>query len=57
MPESIEDLLAPSVVRTVVDGVAEGRLLGGNVALLAASLGTPTAAKPADRVLASAERN
>jgi muramoyltetrapeptide carboxypeptidase len=50
-PESIDDLLAPSVVRTVVAGTAEGRLLGGNLALLAASLGTPTAAKPAGIVV------
>ena len=50
-PESIEDLLAPTGARTVVAGTAEGRLLGGNLALLAASLGTPTFAQPAGIVL------
>jgi muramoyltetrapeptide carboxypeptidase len=50
-PESIEDFLAPVGARTVVAGTAEGRLLGGNLALLAASIGTPTFAKPAGIVL------
>ncbi|GAA1617053.1 LD-carboxypeptidase [Kribbella sancticallisti] len=45
-PESVTDLLAPVGARTVVPGTAEGRLLGGNLALLAASLGTPTLARP-----------
>jgi muramoyltetrapeptide carboxypeptidase len=45
-PESVKDLFAPVGVRTVVAGTAEGRLLGGNLALLAASLGTPTFARP-----------
>jgi muramoyltetrapeptide carboxypeptidase len=45
-PESVTDLLAPQGARTVVPGTAEGRLLGGNLALLSASIGTPTAAKP-----------
>ncbi|QNE23068.1 LD-carboxypeptidase [Kribbella qitaiheensis] len=50
-PESVTDLLAPVGARTVVPGTAEGRLLGGNLALLAASLGTPTFAKPAGIVV------
>lgn len=45
-PESVTDLLAPAGATTVVEGVAEGRLLGGNLALLASSLGTPTCVKP-----------
>jgi muramoyltetrapeptide carboxypeptidase len=45
-PESVIDLLAPAGARTLTAGRAEGRLLGGNVALLAASLGTPTARRP-----------
>ncbi|MEV8377270.1 LD-carboxypeptidase [Kribbella sp. NPDC056861] len=50
-PETVEDLLAPTGARTVVAGTAEGRLLGGNLALLATSLGSPTFAKPAGIVL------
>ncbi|WBQ05316.1 S66 peptidase family protein [Kribbella sp. CA-293567] len=50
-PESIADLLAPTGARTVVAGTAEGRLLGGNLALLATSIGTPTFAQPAGIVL------
>jgi muramoyltetrapeptide carboxypeptidase len=50
-PESVKDLLAPRAVRTVVAGAAEGRLLGGNLALLASSLGTPTAVRPDGIVL------
>jgi len=45
-PESVKDLLGPTGARTLVPGTAEGRLLGGNLALLAASLGTPTFAQP-----------
>ncbi|MEV6412136.1 LD-carboxypeptidase [Kribbella sp. NPDC051718] len=45
-PESVKDLLAPRAARTVVPGTAEGRLLGGNLALLASSLGTPTSVRP-----------
>ncbi|TCO24896.1 muramoyltetrapeptide carboxypeptidase [Kribbella steppae] len=45
-PTSVTDLLAPAGARTVVDGVAEGPLRGGNLALLAASVGTPTYAPP-----------
>ncbi|MFC0628190.1 S66 peptidase family protein [Kribbella deserti] len=45
-PESITDLLAPSAARTLVSGRAEGRLLGGNLAMLASSLGTPTELRP-----------
>jgi muramoyltetrapeptide carboxypeptidase len=50
-PESVTDLLAPVGARTVVAGTAEGRLLGGNLALLAGSLGTPTFARPAGIVV------
>jgi muramoyltetrapeptide carboxypeptidase len=50
-PESVIDLLAPAGARTVVSGTTEGRLLGGNLALLAASLGTPTFARPAGIVV------
>ena len=50
-PESITDLLAPNGGREVFGGVAEGRLLGGNLALLATSLGTPTYAQPAGVVV------
>ncbi len=45
-PLSVHDLLAPAGARTVVDGVAEGPLRGGNLALLAASIGTATYARP-----------
>jgi muramoyltetrapeptide carboxypeptidase len=45
-PETITDLLAPHGARTVVGGVAEGPLRGGNVTLLAAGIGTPTYAPP-----------
>jgi muramoyltetrapeptide carboxypeptidase len=45
-PEKVTDLLDPRGAQTVVAGTAEGRLLGGNLALLAASLGSPTAVKP-----------
>lgn len=51
-PESIADLLVSpgdeelKRVRTLVPGRAEGRLLGGNLAVLAASLGTATALRP-----------
>lgn len=45
-PESVADLLAPVGARTVVEGVAEGRLRGGNLAMLASSVGTPTYAPP-----------
>ena len=50
-PIKVTDLLAPTGARTVVPGTAEGRLLGGNLALLAASLGTPTFARPAGMVV------
>lgn len=50
-PETVTDLLAPVGAQTVVPGTAEGRLLGGNVALLAASIGTPTYAPPAGVVV------
>jgi muramoyltetrapeptide carboxypeptidase len=50
-PESVKDLLDPIGARTVVAGTAEGRLLGGNLALLAASIGTPTYARPAGIVV------
>lgn len=45
-PSAVTDLLAPAGARTVVGGVAEGPLRGGNLALLAASIGTPTYAPP-----------
>ena len=38
----VDDLLAPVGATTLTDGVAEGVLRGGNVALLASSIGTPT---------------
>jgi len=50
-PETVTDLLAPKGAATVVPGTAEGRLLGGNLALLAASIGTPTFARPAGIVV------
>jgi muramoyltetrapeptide carboxypeptidase len=50
-PETVTDLLAPHGARTVVGGVAEGVLRGGNLALLAASIGTPTYAAPAGVVV------
>lgn len=48
-PESVTDLLDGAT--TLTGGVAEGTLLGGNLALLAASLGTPTALRPARAVV------
>jgi len=45
-PEKVTDLLAPAGARTVVGGVADGPLRGGNLAMLAASIGTPTYAPP-----------
>ncbi|TCO46038.1 muramoyltetrapeptide carboxypeptidase [Kribbella antiqua] len=48
-PQSVTDLLDGAL--TVVDGVAEGRLRGGNLALLASSIGTPTYAPPAGVVV------
>ncbi|MEU8223778.1 LD-carboxypeptidase [Kribbella sp. NPDC048915] len=50
-PETVTDLLQPHGASTVVAGVAEGPLRGGNVALLAASIGTPTYAPPAGVVV------
>jgi len=50
-PDTVTDLLAPAGAATVVGGRASGRLLGGNVALLVASLGTPTCAPPTDAVV------
>nr|WP_202886129.1 LD-carboxypeptidase [Kribbella sandramycini] len=50
-PERVTDLLAPRGARTVVGGVADGVLRGGNLALLATSIGTPTYAPPAGIVL------
>jgi muramoyltetrapeptide carboxypeptidase len=50
-PETVSDLLAPRGARTVVGGVAEGRLRGGNLALLASSVGTPTYAPPSGVVI------
>ncbi|WP_427887145.1 S66 peptidase family protein [Kribbella sp. GL6] len=48
-PETVTDLLLGA--RTVVDGVAEGPLRGGNLAMLASSVGTPTYAPPAGVVV------
>jgi muramoyltetrapeptide carboxypeptidase len=45
-PDGVTDLLAPHGATTIVGGRASGRLLGGNLALLAASLGTPTSLVP-----------
>ncbi|MEU4192641.1 LD-carboxypeptidase [Kribbella sp. NPDC026611] len=50
-PSSVTDLLAPVGARTVVGGVADGLLRGGNVALLATSVGTPFYAPPAGVVV------
>ncbi|MEV0792979.1 LD-carboxypeptidase [Kribbella sp. NPDC050459] len=50
-PETVTDLLAPVGARTVVGGVAEGVLRGGNLAMLASSVGTPTYAPPAGVVV------
>ncbi|MGW5190662.1 S66 peptidase family protein [Kribbella sp. NPDC004138] len=49
--ETVTDLLAPVGARTVVAGVAEGPLRGGNLAMLASSVGTPTYAPPAGVVV------
>ncbi|HZX01302.1 LD-carboxypeptidase [Kribbella sp.] len=48
-PETVTDLLHGA--HTVVDGVAEGLLRGGNLAMLASSVGTPTYAPPAGVVV------
>jgi muramoyltetrapeptide carboxypeptidase len=50
-PSAVTDLLAPAGARTVVGGVAEGPLRGGNLALLAASVGTPTYVPPTGIVM------
>lgn len=50
-PSTVTDLLAPTGARTVVGGVAEGVLRGGNLAMLASSIGTPTYAPPAGVVV------
>jgi muramoyltetrapeptide carboxypeptidase len=50
-PTRVTDLLAPAGARTLVGGVSEGPLRGGNLALLAASIGTPTYAPPAGIVV------
>ena len=39
-------LRVPAGAHTVVPGTVEGRLLGGNLALVAASIGTPTFVRP-----------
>jgi muramoyltetrapeptide carboxypeptidase len=44
--EPVADLLAPGTATTMVGGSATGPLRGGNVAMLAASIGTPTYAAP-----------
>ncbi len=45
-PTSVTDLLAPAGARTLLGGVAEGPLRGGNLAMLASGVGTPTYAPP-----------
>ena len=45
-PSGVTDFLAPAGARTLVGGVAEGPLRGGNLAMLASSVGTPTYAPP-----------
>ncbi|TDD29881.1 LD-carboxypeptidase [Kribbella turkmenica] len=50
-PDNVTDLLAPVGARMLVDGIAEGPLRGGNLALLAASVGTPTYAPPSGIVV------
>jgi muramoyltetrapeptide carboxypeptidase len=50
-PASVTDLFAPRGAHTLVGGVAEGVLRGGNLALLATSIGTPTYAAPAGVVV------
>lgn len=53
-PDTITDLLAtdvPTSVTTVVGGRAEGRLMGGNVALLADSIATPTSVPAAGGIV------
>ena len=50
-PETVTDLMAPNGAHTLIPGTAEGRLLGGNLALLAASAGTPTFARPSGIVV------
>ncbi|GAB2744240.1 DUF4031 domain-containing protein [Nocardioides pakistanensis] len=52
-PESVHDL-SPMSGRVRVGGVADGVLVGGNLALLAAEVGTPTA-RPAARGIAVLE--
>jgi muramoyltetrapeptide carboxypeptidase len=53
-PDTVADLLAtdvPTAVTTVVGGRAEGRLMGGNVALLADSICTPTSVPAAGGIV------
>ncbi|MET7278786.1 LD-carboxypeptidase [Kribbella sp. NPDC005582] len=50
-PDSVTDLLAPRGARSVVGGVVDGVLRGGNLALLAGSIGTPTYAPPSGIVV------
>jgi muramoyltetrapeptide carboxypeptidase len=45
-PSGVTDFLAPAGARTLVGGVAEGPLRGGNLAMLGSSVGTPTYAPP-----------
>jgi muramoyltetrapeptide carboxypeptidase len=45
-PSGVTDFLAPAGAHTLVGGVAEGPLRGGNLAMLASSVGTPTYAPP-----------
>jgi muramoyltetrapeptide carboxypeptidase len=48
-PDSVTELVTGA--RTVVGGTTEGSLRGGNLAMLAASLGTPTYARPSGVVV------
>jgi muramoyltetrapeptide carboxypeptidase len=50
-PETIENLLAPGRPAVLTGGRAEGVLRGGNVALLATGLGTPTSHRGAGIVV------
>jgi muramoyltetrapeptide carboxypeptidase len=49
-PEAVRTLMGPAAT-ALVDGVASGMLVGGNLSLLAAGLGAPDASVPPDRSL------
>lgn len=50
-PETVTDLLAPAGARSVVGGQASGLLIGGNLSLVAAELGTPTSTAAAGAIV------